>query len=169
MTTDAPPTWVLNRVRRHIAGSRPRRVGDPEVWRFCQGRSDAELLTINNFGARALQMVRAWAGPPEDDTARPADPGPSPTTRAPVRLPRLRAIRESRGLSVRQLARASGRTPGDIAVMECLEKRAAPSTVRALARALGVEPGELVGSGDDAPTAPDLRGVGLAGVPVREL
>jgi transcriptional regulator with XRE-family HTH domain len=66
-----------------------------------------------------------------------------------VRLPRLRALRESRGLSVRQLARAAGRTPGDIAVMESLEKRAAPSTVRALARALGVEPGELVRSGND--------------------
>jgi hypothetical protein len=149
MTTDAPPTWVLNRVRRHIAGGRPRRVGDAEVWRFCQDRSDAELLTIDHVGARALQLIRAWSGPPEDTAAQPADPGPPPTTRTPVRLPRLRAVRESRGLSVRQLARASGRPPGAIAVLESLERRAAPSTVRTLARALGVEPDELIGSPDD--------------------
>jgi hypothetical protein len=145
VTTDALTTRVLNRIRRHIAGNRPREVPDTELWQFCRDHSDAELLTIDHVGATALRAVRDWSVPPQETVTRPAEPVSPSTARTPVRLPRLRAIRTSRGLSVRELARASGLTPGMIDVLECLERRAGPNTVRKLAQALGVEPGELVG------------------------
>jgi ribosome-binding protein aMBF1 (putative translation factor) len=158
MTTDAPPTWALNPLRRHIARWRPRAVDDAEILQFCRTRTDDELLAIRSFGAKALRAVRAWSGPPEEviagrvseagpntrPTTPPAEPEPSSQPPELVWLPRLRTVREARGLSVPELARASGLPVGVIAVIDRLDRRASPSTVRKLAQALGVEPGELV-------------------------
>jgi hypothetical protein len=161
MTTVAPPPWALNPLRRHIAGWRPRTVDDAEILRFCRTRSDYELLAIRSFGVKALRAVRAWSGPPEEvidgriveaspdagSTTASAEPEPSPQPHELVWLPRLRTVREARGLSVRELARASGLAVGAVAVIDRLERRAGPNTVRKLAQALGVELGELVEQG----------------------
>lgn len=57
---------------------------------------------------------------------------------------RLRALRQERMLSQRDLAEAIGSVQAVISELELGKRRARPRTVRKLAAALGVEPRELV-------------------------
>jgi transcriptional regulator with XRE-family HTH domain len=61
-----------------------------------------------------------------------------------VKLPRLRATRERRALSQRELADLAGVSRTTIVSLEQGADSPFPSTVRKLARALGVEPHELM-------------------------
>jgi transcriptional regulator with XRE-family HTH domain len=61
-----------------------------------------------------------------------------------VKLTRLRAIRERKALSQRELAAKAGVSPVTVARIETGQDEPYPSTVRKLAAALGVEPAELM-------------------------
>ena len=58
-------------------------------------------------------------------------------------LPSLRGLRQSRGLTQRELADLAGVSRGSIYRLENGLRGAYPVTVQALARALGVPPAEL--------------------------
>ena len=60
----------------------------------------------------------------------------------------LRRLRESRPLTVRELAESSGVSYNTVTMLENRHRTANPSTVRKLALALGVEPRELMQQGD---------------------
>jgi len=77
-----------------------------------------------------------------------------------VKLPRLRAYRERKALTQRELAEAAGLTRPNIARLEAGRQAAIPGTVRKLALALGVEPADLM---DDPPLTRSLQQV--SGVP----
>ena len=59
-------------------------------------------------------------------------------------LPSLRGLRQSRGLTQRELAHLAGVSRGSIHRLENGQRGAYPVTVRKLAAALGVLPEELV-------------------------
>jgi transcriptional regulator with XRE-family HTH domain len=61
-----------------------------------------------------------------------------------VKLPRLRATRERRALSQRELADMAGVSRTTIVSLEQGADSPFPSTIRKLARALGVAPDELM-------------------------
>jgi transcriptional regulator with XRE-family HTH domain len=61
-----------------------------------------------------------------------------------VKLTRLRAIRERKALSQRELAALAGMTHTQISRIETGLSEPYPSTVRKLATALSVEPSELM-------------------------
>ena len=61
-----------------------------------------------------------------------------------IPLPSLRKIRQSRGLSQRELAKLAGVSSGTVFRLENALRGAYPLTVRKLAYALGVPPVELV-------------------------
>ena len=58
---------------------------------------------------------------------------------------RIRAAREARGMSMSELARASGLSPGAVSRIERGEREPGSGTLAAMARALGSGPGELLG------------------------
>ncbi len=60
------------------------------------------------------------------------------------RLPRLRALRESRGYSQEALARLAGLSRPTLSHLEAGMRGAQPSTVERLARALDVDPRDLL-------------------------
>ena len=62
-----------------------------------------------------------------------------------VPLPGLRACRQSRGLTQRELGKLAGVSTGTVYRLENARRGAYPVTVRKLAAALGVEPAHLVG------------------------
>jgi len=74
----------------------------------------------------------------------------------PIDRDRLRAIRESRGLSRERLAAAVGISPRTIARAELGEAEPVPIIVAALAAALGVDV-ESVTLGEREPTAGDVE------------
>lgn len=61
-----------------------------------------------------------------------------------IRLPHLRELRQSAGLTQRNLGRRAGVSPGTIYRLENALRGSYPHTVRKLAAALGVSTGELV-------------------------
>ncbi len=61
-----------------------------------------------------------------------------------VKLPRLRAVRERRALSQRELAELAGVSRVTVIRIESGLDDPYPSTVRKLANALGVEPSDLM-------------------------
>ncbi len=68
------------------------------------------------------------------------------------KTPRLKAVRESKYLSQRELAEKAGVTPVTVSRLEKgdgVGSNASLPMVRRLAEALGVEPGELVQEGDE--------------------
>lgn len=65
---------------------------------------------------------------------------------------RIRAAREARGMSMSELARAAGLSPGAVSRIERGEREPGSGTLAAMARALGSGPGELLGRGE-APRA----------------
>lgn len=74
----------------------------------------------------------------------PKKPRAAPDTLAA----RLRARRESCGLTTRQLAAAAGISQSAVTHLECGRRtRPGYGTLAALARALGCEPGELMNGG----------------------
>ncbi len=62
-----------------------------------------------------------------------------------VPLHGLRACRQSKGLTQRELGRLAGVSAGTVYRLENLRRGAYPVTVRRLATALGVAPASLVG------------------------
>jgi transcriptional regulator with XRE-family HTH domain len=62
-----------------------------------------------------------------------------------VPLPGLRACRQDRGLTQRELARLAGVSTGTVYRLEYARRGAYPVTVRKLATTLGVAPARLVG------------------------
>jgi transcriptional regulator with XRE-family HTH domain len=66
------------------------------------------------------------------------------------RLRGLRALRQDRALSQRDLARLAGVTQSTVNRLEVGHQSAYPATVRKLARALGVEPRALYGPDESA-------------------
>jgi transcriptional regulator with XRE-family HTH domain len=63
---------------------------------------------------------------------------------------RLRELRESAVLTVRELSRESGVSEDAITKIEHGYRKARPSTIRRLAKALGVEPHELMDARGEA-------------------
>ncbi len=61
-----------------------------------------------------------------------------------VKLPRLRAVRERKALSQRELAALAGMTHTQISRIETGLSEPYPSTIRKLAKALGLEPSDLM-------------------------
>jgi transcriptional regulator with XRE-family HTH domain len=61
---------------------------------------------------------------------------------------KVREARERRGLSMAEVARASGLSPGAVSRIEHGERSPGAATLARLARVLGVEVGHLIGSGD---------------------
>ena len=61
-----------------------------------------------------------------------------------TQLPHLRELRQSKGLSQRELGRRAGVSPGTIYRNECGLRGAYAVTVQKLASALGVSPADLV-------------------------
>lgn len=61
-----------------------------------------------------------------------------------TRLPRLRELRQSAGLTQQELGRRAGVSPGTIYRLENALRGSYPHTMRKLAAALGVSTGELV-------------------------
>lgn len=59
---------------------------------------------------------------------------------------RVRAAREARHMSMSDLARAAGLSPGAVSRLERGERAPGAATLAAIAKALGVEPGHLMGS-----------------------
>lgn len=64
-------------------------------------------------------------------------------------MKRLRALREDRSYSQRDLAKEAGVSAGTIARLEAGHRGAYPATVRKLAQALGVAPRELFSDDTD--------------------
>ena len=60
-----------------------------------------------------------------------------------IPLPRLRELRQSRGLSQRELGELAGVSSGTVYRLENGLRGAYPGTIRKLAAALGVKPGDL--------------------------
>lgn len=61
-----------------------------------------------------------------------------------VALPGLRVLRQSKGLTQRELARLAGVSTGTVYRLESGRRGAYPVSVRKLASALGVSPGDLL-------------------------
>jgi transcriptional regulator with XRE-family HTH domain len=59
------------------------------------------------------------------------------------RLPKLREARESRYLSIRELAQRAGLSPATVVNLESGATQAQPRTVRKLSAALDMSPGDL--------------------------
>jgi transcriptional regulator with XRE-family HTH domain len=94
--------------------------------------------------------------------------------------PRLRSLRDSRGLSLRALARAAGVTPGTLSQIENGRTSPSVSTLKTILAALGSSLGEFFSSAETSATAnrfvfraaeliniapaPGLRFMGLPGV-----
>jgi transcriptional regulator with XRE-family HTH domain len=74
---------------------------------------------------------------------------------------RVREARERRGMSMADLARAAGLSPGAVSRIEHGERSPGAETVSRLARALGVEAGNLMGSGDGGERAAAAPSSGL--------
>lgn len=64
-----------------------------------------------------------------------------------LRCSQLRAIRQARGISGRELARRAGVDPSFLLRLERGERRARFGTVLAVAAALGIDPDELLEAG----------------------
>jgi transcriptional regulator with XRE-family HTH domain len=73
-----------------------------------------------------------------------------------IALPNLRAWRQSKGLSVRELGEMAGVQYSQISKIESAGQHVTPSTIRKLSEALGISREQLIG-GLPAPikTAPD--------------
>jgi transcriptional regulator with XRE-family HTH domain len=71
---------------------------------------------------------------------------------------KVREARERRGLSMAEVARASGLSPGAVSRIEHGERSPGAATLARLARVLGVEPGRLIGDGG----VPAVQGVQIA-------
>jgi transcriptional regulator with XRE-family HTH domain len=61
-----------------------------------------------------------------------------------IPLPSLRGLRQSRGLTQRQLGELAQVAPGTVYRLENMLRGAYPSTMKKLSEALAVSPGELV-------------------------
>ena len=70
--------------------------------------------------------------------------GPERHRNRSIPLPYLRELRQSRGLSQRELGALAKVSPGTVYRLENALRGAYPGTVRKLATALGVAPEELV-------------------------
>ena len=82
------------------------------------------------------------------------------TTRPPLEEdvgPRLRAHREQRGLSLRELARRLGVSPSAISQIETGKSRPSVSTLYSIVTELGMSLDELFGAAKPAPPADDPR------------
>lgn len=69
------------------------------------------------------------------------------STNRSIYLPALRGLRQSRGLSQRELGKLAEGSPGTVYRLENSLQGAYPQTVRKLAAALEVSPAELVQGG----------------------
>ena len=65
------------------------------------------------------------------------------------KLPRLKAIRTSKFMTIRELAAAADVSPATVARLEAQQVEGQFGTIKKLAAALGVAPSELVGSDGD--------------------
>ena len=65
-------------------------------------------------------------------------------------MEKLKELRETRALSLRELANEAGVGHNTIYRIEHGQRKALPRTVRRLAKALGVEPRELMKRSEDA-------------------
>lgn len=61
-----------------------------------------------------------------------------------IPLPSLRALRQAKGLSQRELGKLTGVSAGTINMLENARRGAYPTTIRKLSLGLGVQPKELV-------------------------
>ena len=68
-------------------------------------------------------------------------------------MSRLRELRESAVLTVRELSQRSGVSEDAITKIENDHRKARPSTIRKLAEALNVEPHELIAQGHEVPSS----------------
>ncbi len=74
----------------------------------------------------------------------PSEAGKEPYQNRSIPLPCLRELRQSRGLSQKDLGQLASVSPGTVYRLENRLRGAYPGTVRKLAKALGVAPEELV-------------------------
>ena len=131
--------------------SRPLGVAAPPagaapVFGLYSGLSSTDLST---FCTRISQPGVSVQFPQEGAEVRLGTPrGGQRGGRVRVDADALRRLRESRPLTVRELAEVSGVSHNTITTIENRHRTANPSTVRKLAASLGVEPGELMMKGD---------------------